>query len=670
MQRVKSRLQDLRIRRNDCEAFLALAAEQFQVKFNVSLLADAFDKPLYDLRVQGYKMAASPLAVNGRFKAFSDLGAPSASLAAVSDPETLGATVPVAAADPYLGMLIGERYRIIDRLGEGGMGLVFRGEHVMMKKPVAIKLLHRELGNVDDATKRFEREAQSASRLSHPSIVGVTDFGRSDTGELFLVMEYVPGAQLGEHLAKNGRLSPSKAIMVTRLMLRGLAHAHQAGVVHRDLKPANVMLVESESEPGRIEGVKILDFGIAKMTEAASATPDPGLTRGGMIFGTPSYMSPEQATGEPVDLRTDIYACGVMLYEMLVGRKPFIADDLIKVMAQQVTVQPPPFATVAPKLRIPEVLEAIVMKALQKDRNRRFQTAVAFLQALDAAEEQLAHRGRRPAGAPQSDTAQKLWQWAAAKAQATWDDRKHRRIVLGASAVIVAALFISSFFGGDAIKPMPVAAELKGPLRQAELALSEGKLAEAKGILLQQLSKHPGNGRVQFLLGNIAFSQNDWDGGLDHYRSALKRDRGLRGDASLLLNVKSLLADKKRGEEALAFLASDVGKPANPVFVDIADHDSRPGFREKARAACKKHGCLGDVDQVASYEMDLRQAKTCEVKRAAVVALAGTKDKRAVDVLKKARRNRNGTLGRWLGIEGGNDCVRKDIDDALAGLND
>jgi len=625
----------------------------------------------------------------------SDQRPVSATLGAVSDPETLAesrrksgipvpgdrATMPAdrqktaataPPADPYIGQLIGERYRILDRLGEGGMGLVFRGEHVLMKKAVAIKLLHRDLGNIDDATKRFEREAQSASRLSHPSIVGVTDFGRSDSGELFLVMEYVPGSHLGEHLAKNGRLSPSKAILVTRLMLRGLAHAHQCGVVHRDLKPANVMLLESEAEPGRIEGVKILDFGIAKMTEAASGPPDIALTRGGMIFGTPSYMSPEQATGEEVDLRTDIYACGVMLYEMLVGRKPFIADDLVKVMAQQVTARPPAFATVAPKLRIPEVLEAVVMKALQKDRSSRYQSAIAFLEALDAAEEQLAHHGRRPAGATHGEgLALQVWQRASARATDAWADQKQRRILLGASSVVLVAILISSLFGGDPIKPKPVAPDMKVPLQLAEAALNEGKLAQAKGILIQQLTKHPDSGRVHLLLATIAFSEGDPDVGISGYKDALKRDRGLRGDAALLLNVKALLVDKKRADGALAFLANDVGEPAAAILADIASRDTRVNFRQIARDGCKTHGCVEKVDQVASYDLDLRQAKTCDTKRQAITELAGTRDKRAVDVLKKAKRNRGGgALGRFLGLDGGYDCVRKDIDEALKTLGE
>ncbi len=569
--------------------------------------------------------------------------------------------------DPYVGRVIQDRYRILDRLGEGGMGLVFRGEHILMKKPVAIKLLHRELGSVDDAAKRFEREAQSASRLSHSSIVAVTDFGRTEAGELFLVMEYVPGDHLGAFLERRGRLAPLQALMITRLVLRGLAHAHQAGVVHRDLKPANIMLVERDKHPERIEGVKILDFGIAKMTEATAGTPDVALTRGGMIFGTPSYMSPEQATGEQVDHRTDLYACGVMLYEMLAGRKPFVADDLVKVMAQQVTAPPPPFAKVAPTANVHPALEALVMKALEKERARRFDSARTFLAAVDEAEQALeAGHATTMSVSPWTRVTD---DWVP-RLKATWKAPKSRRVLLGVLATLVLLALVPALFGKAKIKPAPVKQEVRLPLKQAETAIAEGRVSEAKLILLQQLSKHPDAPRVHFLLGTIAFSEGDADAGLKRYQDAVKLDRGLRADAALLFNVKGLLADRQRAEAALAFLADDVGEPAADVFVQMANQDVRPGFRARAREACERQGCLKKVDLVSSYELDLRQAKTCDGKRAAVVGLGATNDERAIVILKKARRNRSGTLGRWLGVGGGNDCVRSDIDEALKSLGD
>ncbi|MGB8295842.1 MAG: serine/threonine-protein kinase, partial [Polyangia bacterium] len=288
-----------------------------------------------------------------------------------------------AAPDPRVGTVVGERYRVLGRIGEGGMGAVFRAEHILMKKVVALKLLHAEMGQVDEAARRFEREAQSASRLNHPHIVSVTDFGRDHTGELFLVMEFVAGESLADVLAREGRLSPTRACRLAGQILSALEHAHAQKVIHRDLKSANVMLVRS-SDSRLGEMAKILDFGIAKIMESTEG--EQPLTKGLMIFGTPSTMSPEQATGQDVDSRSDLYSCGIILYEMLTGRKPFEAEDLVKLMAMQVTAPPPPFASAVPGVRISATLEAVVMRALEKERERRFATAAEFREALEKAE--------------------------------------------------------------------------------------------------------------------------------------------------------------------------------------------------------------------------------------------------------------------------------------------
>ncbi|HEX7599524.1 MAG TPA: serine/threonine-protein kinase, partial [Polyangia bacterium] len=284
--------------------------------------------------------------------------------------------------DPRVGSVVGDRYRLLERIGEGGMGAVFRAEHILMKKVVALKLLHAEMGQVEEAGRRFEREAQSASRLNHPNIISVTDFGRSDSGELFLVMEFVAGEALADILAREGRLPLARACRLAGQILSALEHAHGQRVVHRDLKPANVMLVQSpDARLG--ESAKILDFGIAKIMETGEG--EQPFTKGVMIFGTPSYMSPEQASGQDVDSRSDLYSCGIMLYEMLTGRKPFDNDDIVKLMAMQVTAPTPPFATVAPDSGIPGAIEAVVMQALEKDRDARFHTAAEFREALELA---------------------------------------------------------------------------------------------------------------------------------------------------------------------------------------------------------------------------------------------------------------------------------------------
>ncbi len=568
---------------------------------------------------------------------------------------------PIDPMDPMVGTILGDRYRIASRIGEGGMGMVYLGEHILMKKQVAIKLLHEDLGLVDDAVKRFEREAQSASRLNHPGIVGVTDFGRAQNGLLFLVMEYVAGRSLAEVI--RGRALPLEhALHLTRLILRGLAHAHEAGIVHRDLKPANIMVIERE---GASDVVKILDFGIAKMTDPED-NHDVALTRGGMIFGTPSYMSPEQAAGDPVDTRSDLYSCGVILFEMLTGRKPFVADDLVKLMAMQITAPTPRFAEAAPHLQIPRSVEAAVMHALAKSREDRFSSALEFLDALDGAEMPTPGLPVAQSVAQITTTVKQLGLRVRAEAIRTWQDRRRRNIAGGILAVFLTLTAVTGLFGESDPVPAPVQPELQKPMQQVEAKLATGDLKEARVLLMQQLSKHPDSARIHFHLGTIAFVENRPDEGLQHYTRALEFDPGLRGDAALMMNLRALLQDRTRAESALAFLIDHIGKPARNTLSDLASKDRRPSIRRKARAACDTLGCLRDVDQVASYTLDLEQGKTCEEKREAVFALGETGEDAAVEPLKKARRSGGGALGKFFGL--GNECIRKDIKDALLKL--
>src|SRR5215471_11687496 len=286
-------------------------------------------------------------------------------------------------SDPLIGTVVGERYRIMTRIGVGGMGAVYRAEHTMMRRDLAVKVLLPELGGKEEFARRFEREAESASRLTHPNIISVTDFGRTPGGAPFLKMEFLAGESLSSVIAQ-GPMPRERALHIMRQILRGLEHAHAAGVVHRDLKPDNIMLVERD---GQSDVVKILDFGIAKVTEPASGGE--ALTQAGVIFGTPEYLSPEQALGETVDARTDIYAAGVILYEMLAGRKPFESDDKVKIISMHLAHAPPRIRDVSPTVDVPLPLEQAVMQSLEKTREHRFATATAFLQALEDSEEML-----------------------------------------------------------------------------------------------------------------------------------------------------------------------------------------------------------------------------------------------------------------------------------------
>jgi serine/threonine-protein kinase len=223
-------------------------------------------------------------------------------------------------------------------LGRGGMGAVYRADHVHIKKSFALKVLHPELTHQDEAVKRFEREAIAAARIAHPNVATAIDFGNLPSGEFFIVLDYVQGKSLRVLLQREGQLSEARTVRICRQIAAGLAAAHAANVVHRDLKPDNVMLVESSTDT---DFVKVLDFGIAKL-RTEDVADEPAITRFGTIFGTPEYMSPEQALGQNVDARSDLYSLGIMMYEMLAGVTPFADEQLVTVLTRQMTDVPAP----------------------------------------------------------------------------------------------------------------------------------------------------------------------------------------------------------------------------------------------------------------------------------------------------------------------------------------
>ena len=271
-----------------------------------------------------------------------------------------------------VGQLLSGRYRIEAELGVGGMGAVYRAEHTLMRKRMAVKVLHPEMTRLPEVVERFEREAMAAAHIEHPNVAAATDFGKLEDGSFFLVLEYVEGDSLRDVL-EDGPMDPNRVIHIGRQIVAGLVRAHGLGIVHRDLKPENVMLVNRD---GDTDFVKVLDFGIAKVpvseiSKEAGKQHSKTLTKVGMVYGTPEYMAPEQALGQDVDARADLYALGVILYEMLVGRRPFESDSPVTLLGMQVTAAPPPFRDVAPELSIPIELETVVMELLEKEAARR-----------------------------------------------------------------------------------------------------------------------------------------------------------------------------------------------------------------------------------------------------------------------------------------------------------
>jgi serine/threonine-protein kinase len=287
--------------------------------------------------------------------------------------------VPSWSADPLIGKVIDGRYRIEDVLGTGGVGVVYRAEHLKLQRRVAIKVLHEKLGNIDELRRRFEREGQALSALSHPNVVSVNDYGIND-GMPYLVMELLTGRTLADLIDDDGPPEIDLAVKIQRQILRGLAFAHEKGIVHRDLKAANVFLQELPDAPHH---VKILDFGLAKIFTTEQGEADPTLTKSGTILGTPAYMSPEQATGSSVDERADVYSAGVLFYEILTGRYPYEAPTRAEMLrAHLLEPTPDPEAARAGLILTPE-LRAFLEKAMQKERQDRFESAGVMLEALD-----------------------------------------------------------------------------------------------------------------------------------------------------------------------------------------------------------------------------------------------------------------------------------------------
>ncbi len=318
--------------------------------------------------VAGLTRRDRPADKPGAGGATAENGARGESESVTGDTEALSISV--------IGSLVGGRYRIRRLCGEGGMGRVYEAEHIEIGKRVALKILHPAYSQTPDLVERLKREARAASKISHPNVVDVTDSGTTPDGSFFFVMEYIEGIELGELIFREKRLEVPRALVITAQVCRALHAAHQVNVIHRDLKPENVLIL---SRDGQRDFIKVLDFGIAKSGDAdgeggrdSQGRPFRRLTHPGMTMGTPEYMAPEQATGHPADPRSDVYAVGGILYEMLSGKPPYEGANFMEILNKKANQLPPPLAEV--RADVPPELEALIIRTLAKNPATRPQT--------------------------------------------------------------------------------------------------------------------------------------------------------------------------------------------------------------------------------------------------------------------------------------------------------
>jgi serine/threonine-protein kinase len=278
-------------------------------------------------------------------------------------------------ANPLLGTLIDKRYEVLEVLGEGGMGTVYRVRHVALGRQFALKALRRDMSADAELSARFIQEAKAAAAVAHQGVVQITDFGSLPSGQPYFVMELLQGRPLSWVLHSGGPLPAARAVRLLLMVAEALAAAHEAGVIHRDLKPDNIQVAEVAADR---DIVKVLDFGLAKVAGASR------LTRAGMVFGTPHYMSPEQAAGEQVDQRSDIYSLGIVMYEVFTGQVPFEADSYMGVLTKHMYVEPPRLSELMPNPKALGALEDILLRCLKKRPAERYHSMAELIAALQS----------------------------------------------------------------------------------------------------------------------------------------------------------------------------------------------------------------------------------------------------------------------------------------------
>ncbi|HTV17956.1 MAG TPA: serine/threonine-protein kinase [Polyangiaceae bacterium] len=605
-----------------------------------------------------------------------------------------------------IGQTLGGRYRVTALLGSGGMGAVYQAEHTALKKTVAVKVLNQEMASHREAALRFEREAMVSARIVHPNVVSATDSGRLPDGSLYLVLEYVSGRSLRELIDAERRLPPPRALAIGAQIADALAAAHRADIVHRDLKPSNVMLLREENNS---ETVKVLDFGLARIAGQGQSQPGEPLTRTGSVFGTPEYMSPEQARGEIVDHRADLYALGVILYELLSGRQPFVAPELVAILIKHIQEPPPPLPA-----DVPAPIASYVMSLLDKDPKNRPDDARQVAKALRRLSPAAAYFSTAPprpdhtaldAGGVRKGPVKTLLElgWAIkriewrelARESKGWLERlsgslararsslakdgavdttgptvaprsatrggwlgQHRRMAIAALVGFLVTIALGLGFGLWSREPVPA-------------AVSE-RASAGEPAALGQIAALPPPDRgtkAAIALATGYFGSGKYLEGIEAFEDALDLDPNLATKPELLRGVRQAAEAPATRVRALEFAAKRLGKPGADLLFDV--WVSTPGKTPATRAAREwldSNGVRDGASPALRLALDVRETKTCSGIAELLPRMAKEGDDRSLNTLKRLQTNSG--CG-FLGFEDCYPCLRQGtaLDDAIAAVS-
>jgi eukaryotic-like serine/threonine-protein kinase len=605
-----------------------------------------------------------------------------------------GPTSSGSSGDLRVGTTLADRYRIDALIGEGGMGRVYAAEHVLMRKRLAIKVLHRELTTMTEVVARFEREAMAAANIDHPNVAAATDFGKLSDGAVFLVLEYVQGKSLRDEVAA-GPIAPERALHIARQIAAGLGSAHALDIVHRDLKPENVMLVEKGGDP---DFVKVLDFGIAKVPigemphphQTPAHTP---ITKAGMVFGTPEYMAPEQALGQTVDGRADLYALGVILYEMLSGSRPFSSQSQVGILGQQLSKSPPKISDRAPGIVVPPAVEAVAMKLLQREASERYQSASEVVDVINRLLAPIPGRGiyrfTLPEGSPSnppppeekqalreaitvnhkpkgsspnaspSDIPPPLGSLEGDGPNAGIDGKLDAfraklpaavhgvpsRLLFGGAAALLLCLIGLLVWGVSGPRPVEAptlptstggqaAIEPRKPAKEGPFArpdeLSEAKNGGAKAYE-ELFEKYPRDPNIAVEMARDAFAQKNYTGTVGAVGRALAIDPTYQNNAQVASLVFQTAQVKASSDAAFALLEGPMGARGADIAYDLVTTQKvRPWVQSRAETFLQSKAFEKVATPGLRAIVKLRYSAGCDEKKALLADLKKSSDERAL----------------------------------------